>query len=191
MTLLSPSVSILDTLDDPELFALLFAGTSWQAWRAFLAALFALPMDAGTLAAYRHHTGRQEPPTAAFAEAALIVGRRGGKSRVLALLAVFLAVFRDYRDRLAPGEAATVAIIAADRKQARSVMRFMVGMFNAVPLLTASPRGTDRREPDPHHWRHDRNPHRKLPCDPGLQLGCRNLRRGGVLAIGRQQRQPC
>ena len=56
---------------------------------------------------------------------------------MLALIAVYLAAFIDYRPRLAPGEAATVAIIAADRKQARSVMRFMVGMFNAVPLLQA------------------------------------------------------
>jgi hypothetical protein len=130
-----PALSILECLDDPELFAPLFKGDSWTAWRAFLAALFALPMDDAALALYRHHTGRQTAPTTAFLEAALIVGRRGGKSRVVALVAVFLAVFRDYRDLLAPGEKATVAIIAADRRQARSVMRFMMGMFNAVALL--------------------------------------------------------
>ena len=127
--------SILSAMGDEALFAPLFKGTSWSAWRAFLAAMFGLPMDDAALTLFQHHTGRVTAPLAAFTEAALIVGRRGGKSRVLALIAVFLAVFRDYRDRLAPGEAATVAVIAADRKQARSVMRFMLGMFNAVPLL--------------------------------------------------------
>lgn len=129
------ALSILDCMQDPELFARLFRGESWTAWKVFLAALFALPMDADALAVFQHHTGRVTAPQAAFSEAALVVGRRGGKSRVVALIAVFLAVFRDYRDRLAPGEAATVAVIAADRKQARSVMRFMTGMFTAVPLL--------------------------------------------------------
>jgi hypothetical protein len=122
-------------MDDPELFAPLFKGETWAAWRVFLKALFALDMDAADLATYQHHTGRTTAPVEAFQEVALIVGRRGGKSRCLALIAVYLAVFRDYQDRLAPGEKATVAVIAADRKQARSVMRYMVGMFAAVPLL--------------------------------------------------------
>jgi len=130
-----PSCTILEAMDDPHLFAALFVGTSWKPWRAFLAALFALPMDSDALALYQHHTGRVAPPLEAFVEAALIVGRRGGKSRVLALIAVFLAAFHDYRHRLAPGEAATVAIIAADRRQARSVMRFMLGMLEAVEMM--------------------------------------------------------
>jgi hypothetical protein len=38
----------------------------------------------------------------------------------MALVAVFLSAFRgDYRRHLAPGERATVIVIAADRKQAR------------------------------------------------------------------------
>ncbi len=84
---------------------------------------------------YRHHTGRSEPPTAPFKEAALIIGRRGGKSRVLALIAVYLACFVDYSDRLAPGEVGTIAIIAADRKQARAIFRFVRGLMENVPLL--------------------------------------------------------
>ena len=130
-----PTPSILEAMDDAALFKSLFRGDSWGAWSAFLAALFGLEMDAATLELFGHHTGRISAPLTAFTEAALIVGRRGGKSRILALIAVYLAVFRDYRDRLAPGEAPTVAVIAADRKQARSVMRFMLGMFNAVSLL--------------------------------------------------------
>lgn len=128
-------MNILAALDDPDLFAPHFRGDTWQAWWAFLAALFGLPMDADTLALYRHHTGRAEPPAQAFAEAALICGRRGGKSRVLALIAVFLATMQDVTPHLAPGERATIAVIAADRKQARSIFRFAMGLLTETPML--------------------------------------------------------
>ena len=131
----APVLTILEALDDPHLFAPFFRGNTWQPWRAFLAALFALPMDEATLALYRHHTGRQEPPQTAFKEAALAIGRRGGKSRVLASIATFLACFRDYAPHLAPGEVATVAVIAADRRQARSIFRFTRGLLKAVDML--------------------------------------------------------
>jgi hypothetical protein len=66
-----------------------------------------------------------------------VVGRRAGKSRIGALVAVFLAAFRSYRDLLAPGERATVMLIAADRKQARTVFRYVAGLLDAVPMLAA------------------------------------------------------
>ena len=131
-----PSISILDSLADDHLFATLFAATSWRPWKAYLAALFALPFPSDeTLAWYRAHTGREEWPGVAFKESALVIGRRGGKSRVLALIAVFLACFRDYSQCLAPGEVATIAIVAADRRQARSIFRFVSGMLQAVDML--------------------------------------------------------
>ena len=128
-------MNILQAKDDPALFAPHFRGDTWRAWWAFLAALFALPMDDEALALYRAHTGRQDAPTVAFKEAALIIGRRGGKSRALALIATYLATFRDYAPHLAPGEVATIAVIAADRRQARSIFRFTLGLLRAVPML--------------------------------------------------------
>ena len=92
-------------------------------------------MDADTLARYRHHTGSAQPPTQAFAEAALVCGRRGGKSRALALIAVFLATMQDVTPHVAPGERATIAVIAADRKQARSIFRFAMGLLSETPML--------------------------------------------------------
>jgi hypothetical protein len=134
-----PAPTILDALDHPQVFRPHFKGghRSWAAWRAFLAALFGLPLDESQLALYRHHTGRQTPPTAQFNEAALICGRRAGKSRILALIAVFLACFRDYTPYLAPGEVCTIPIIAADRKQARTIFRYVLGLINHVPTLAA------------------------------------------------------
>jgi hypothetical protein len=113
-------------------FAQFFKGKSWDAWKSFIAALFALPMDEAQLETYRRHTGRVTPPTTPFAEAALVVGRRGGKSDVLALIALYLALYRNYRQYLAPGEKATVAVIAADRKQARSIFRYITGLLKTA-----------------------------------------------------------
>ncbi|HQT89609.1 MAG TPA: hypothetical protein PK677_13840 [Acidiphilium sp.] len=129
------ALDILASLDDPNLFAPHFKEGTWTAWRAFLAALFGLPMTDTETETFRLRTGRTEPPLTPFREAALIVGRRGGKSRVLALIAVFLAVFRDYGPHLAPGEVATIGVLAANRDQARSIFRFISGLLKATPLL--------------------------------------------------------
>src|SRR5580704_17289052 len=119
-------MNILQACADPKLFGPFFKKpSSWIAWRVFLAALFALPMTAQEEAIYRQHTGRDTLPTAPSTEAWLVVGRRGGKSFIMALVAVYLACFRDYRPHLQPGERATIAVIAADRKQARVVMRYV------------------------------------------------------------------
>jgi len=129
-------MTILDALDDPLLFGSTFSDrTSWSAWQAFLAGLYALPMSEPQLATYRAHTGRQKPPTAPAREAWVIAGRRAGKSRIAALLAVYVAAFRDHRPHLAPGEKATVAVIAADRQQARVVFRYICGLLDDVPML--------------------------------------------------------
>ena len=128
-------MNIIQALDDPELFAPHYRGNTWGPWRSFAKAVFALPPTDDDLAWFRAHCGRQEWPGVPFKEAALCVGRRGGKSRFLALLGVFLAVMRDYSPYLAPGEVATVAIIASDRKQARTIFRYVIGLLKAVPDL--------------------------------------------------------
>jgi hypothetical protein len=130
------TVTILDAIADPKLFAPWFREPDTRsAWRAFLAALFALPMTAEQLQTYRDCSGRTDPPAAAATEAWLCCGRRAGKSFTLALIAVYLACFKDLRSKLAPGERATVMVIAADRKQARVIFRYIKSLLLEVPLL--------------------------------------------------------
>ncbi len=134
---MGPDVSILKALADKRLFAGAFKEpATWAAWWAFLAALFGLAMSEDAAAIYRDCTGRDGLPDAAFREGWLICGRRSGKSRIMALIAVFLACLRDYRDYLGPGERATIMIIAADRKQARQIMGYVRGLL-ATPALAA------------------------------------------------------
>jgi hypothetical protein len=129
-------MTILDAVRDASLFAPFFKNpASWQAWFAVLAAIFALPMTKEQVVIYQQLTGRTEPPTEVAKEVWLCVGRRGGKSRIISLIAVWLACFHDYRKYLAPGEKGTVQVIAADRKQARTVMRYVKAFITNVPML--------------------------------------------------------
>lgn len=131
------AVSILDAVADDRLFAPWFAKKpgSWAAWLAFLAALFALEMTPEQLRLYQQCTGRKKPPQGVARYAYLICGRRAGKSFVLALVATFLACFFNYAPYLARGERGTVMIVASDRRQARTILRYIRAMIKEVPLL--------------------------------------------------------
>ena len=138
-----PTLSILDACAD--VFPAWFKDrNTWTPWFAFLRALFALPMSGDELALYRQYTGRQQAPSEPAGEAWLCIGRRGGKSFVLSLVAVFLACFHDYRQYLNKGERGTVMVIAQDRKQARVCMRFIRALLQ-VPMLA---RMVERRTSD-------------------------------------------
>lgn len=130
-----PEPSILDVIARPEFKAWFPNKAEWQAWFAFLAALFALPMTAEQLAIYRDCTGRSNPPTEPSREGWLVCGRRSGKSYIMALIATYLAVFRDWRPFLSPGGRATVMVIARDRDQAGEILNYVKAYFADVPML--------------------------------------------------------
>ncbi len=126
--------TILDALTDANLFKGSVGRMAMDTWRAFLVALFGLPLSDDMASIFRSCTGRTTGPSSSFVEAWLICGRRAGKSFMMALIAVFLACFRSYTDYLGPGERGTIMVIAADRKQARATLRFIAGLL-AVPML--------------------------------------------------------
>lgn len=129
-------MNILNAIHDPQLFGTSFASDSRHYWRSLIGGFYGLPLDDAQAAAFEELTKRQ-PTQQAFNELWLVIGRRGGKSNAAALLAVYEAFFNDYTDKLAAGEMATVLLIAADRKQARSVMRYIRGLIESSPLLAA------------------------------------------------------
>ena len=128
-------MNIIQAIDDPLVFGPFFRSGTWKAWRVFLKASFAVPMTPDQLAIYQQQTGRTTPPTSPLNEAWLVCGRRGGKRFVLSTVAVFLACFHDWRPFLGPGEIATVMIVARDRRQARVIKRFIVGLLRSVEML--------------------------------------------------------
>ena len=179
----TPTLDLVETLADPHLFGPWFEPRAhWQAWLVFLRTLFGLAMSAAEVDVFQRFTGRTTPPTTAAREAWLVVGRRGGKSRIAALIAVFLACFKSYRPVLAPGERGIVMVLAADREQARVVFGYIEALLDQVPMLAAlishrtkeeiHARGTGSRSAST----------RRLPGCPGLHRGGRSPRRGGLLA---------
>jgi len=129
------TVTITDAMTDRQLFGGTFGGDSFAAWRALLGGFYGLPLDDPEAETFKAITGRTETPQEAAHELWLAVGRRGGKSHVAGLLAIFEACFHDHRDRLAPGEVATCMVIASDRRQARAVMRYISGLVSENPML--------------------------------------------------------
>jgi phage terminase large subunit-like protein len=124
-------MNILEALDDENLLGgSIRDAESWKPWRALLAAAFGLPLDPYQAELFRQCTGRRVPPGALW----LVIGRRGGKSFAMALIAVFLAVFKDWRKYLSPGERAIVLLVAADREQAKILHRYCQGILSA-PIL--------------------------------------------------------
>ena len=135
---MSAPVTIRDAMTDPALFGAMFGSDSFAAWRALLAAYYGLPLTDDERAALKALTGREDLPESEFGELWMAIGRRGGKSQAAALIAVYEALFRDHRAKLAPGEIATVMCIAADRKQARAVMRYVSGLVDGNTMLKKS-----------------------------------------------------
>lgn len=125
-------MNILQAIADPNLFAAWFKDhETWAAWRVFLAALFGLRVEDEAL--YAACTGGRPLPEQQAREACLIVGRRGGKSFVCALIGVYLAAFRVYP--LTPGERGIVMLLAADRRQARVLFRYVKAFIEGVAML--------------------------------------------------------
>jgi hypothetical protein len=93
-------------------------------------------MDDKELNLYRECTSRDRPPEKAFRELWAIVGRRGGKSFIMSVIAVFLALFHDFTKYLAPGERGVIQIIAADRSQARVIFRYISAILNSTEVFS-------------------------------------------------------
>ncbi len=132
-------VTIREVMTDKQLFGDQFGGDSFAAWRALLAAFYGLELTDDERRILEAITGRAGPFLGAFSELWMAIGRRGGKSQIAALVAVFEAAFKDHRDKLAPGEWATVMLLAADRQQARTLLRYTRGLFQnpmLAPLVT-------------------------------------------------------
>ena len=54
-----------------------------------------------------------------------VIGRRGGKTRAMAVLAAFVAACVDHRHVLAPGERGVLPILAVSTAQAATAFNFV------------------------------------------------------------------
>jgi hypothetical protein len=130
-----PPITIIEACQDPDVFGPWFKDRlTWVAWFVFLRVMFGLGLDDAELAIFRECTSRTAPRPGGYLEATLVVGRRGGKSLILALIAAFLSAFYDWSPYLTGGERGTIMIIATDRRQAATIFKYLRGMLG-IPLL--------------------------------------------------------
>ena len=89
------------------------------AGRSLLLATMGEPLNPDEFDTFQRFTGRTTPPSQRVDELWCCVGRRGGKSRGMAVLATYLAGLCDYSDKLSPGERGVVLLLSPDMKQAK------------------------------------------------------------------------
>lgn len=129
-----------ECMADPALFGKTFGGATFAGWRTWARIEDALPPQPGDLELYKRLTDRAEWPTQPFGEVYLIKPRRAGGTLYAAGRALHAAI-QDYRQLMGPGEYATVALIASDRKQARQAFNYVKGLIGDSPLIAAEVEG--------------------------------------------------
>ena len=127
--------NLREALNDPRLLGKALAGDSWHAWRTILLASMGEKLTREELATFRAVTGRNKAPTKRCEELVGIVGRRGGKSRAVAVLCTYLSCLIDYTDVLVRGERGLLLCIAPDLKQATIVHGYIAGILDDSELL--------------------------------------------------------
>ena len=97
-------------LSDRHLLGAVLGGDSWLAWRVLLIAAMGEALTDDERSIFAKLTGREREPGERVDELWCVIGRRGGKSRAIAALLVYLATMVDYRSQLVLGERGPVAI---------------------------------------------------------------------------------
>ncbi|AZG75907.1 hypothetical protein [Methylocystis rosea] len=123
-------------LDDPALLGSVMAGASREPMRALLLASQGEALTSSELEHFRKLTQREVPPAQRVREMHILAGRRSGKSSGVAALACYLSGLCDYSDALQAGERGLVLCIAASTRQARTILDYVSGCFDASPALS-------------------------------------------------------
>jgi hypothetical protein len=117
---------------------------TWSTWLAVLKAAFGLRLDNEQQKLFASVAGGRASPTRRVRELWCVAGRRAGKTRIAALIAVFIALFVNHR--LAPGERGMVLVVAASIDQARVAFGYIKGVLEASPALQKEIEATTRTE---------------------------------------------
>jgi Phage Terminase len=141
----STTMPVDAALTHPDLLgAALGPATTWSTWLAVLKAAFGLPLSDQQRATFVQVAGPRSPPTRRVRELWAIVGRRGGKSRVAAALAIYIACFVQHR--LAAGEKGTILVLAASQEQAKIVFGYALAFLRQSPVLAQEVLESTRNE---------------------------------------------
>ena len=126
-------MNILDAMTSKKGFGSYFTEETWANWRVYLSVLFGLPLKSEE--AYTKATGLEQYTPHKYDESWVIVGRRGGKTTCVSLIACYLALFRDYSRYLKPGEKGFIFLVAVNMDQARILKDRIEGLLRSNPVF--------------------------------------------------------
>jgi hypothetical protein len=106
---------------------------TWQTWGVALKAAFGMALTDAEIKTFHSIAGNRAPPTRRLRELWAVCGRRSGKSRMAAAIAVYLALFGRYR--LSPGERGMCLVVAASVDQAKAVFEYIIGFLQSTSAL--------------------------------------------------------
>src|SRR5580700_9705308 len=119
------AITMRRALSDLALLGGVLAGDSWLAWRVLLIAMWGEALTAEEREIFTKLTGRAREPLQRCDEFWGVIGRRGGKSRAVAVLVVFIACLVDHSSVLVSGERPTVLCIAPSKEQSGVVLGYV------------------------------------------------------------------
>jgi len=129
-------MNIIQAMESKLVFRSLFKDLkTWHAWEVFLKGTFNIRMQRSERRLFCACTGLRSPYKGKIKEAWVLVSRRGGKSFISSLLAVYLACFKDWNEYLSPGERPYVFVISVTKFQARTIKDYIVGILRSNGTL--------------------------------------------------------
>jgi hypothetical protein len=132
---MKPLVTARKAFTTADLLGTILPGPSWHAWRTLIIAAMGEGLDDEEWEVFTALTGRLRGPLTRVEEFWAIVGRRGGKSRAVAALVIYLSVCCDHGANLAVGERGVCLVLAQNQKQAGVVFGYIRGILKSVPAL--------------------------------------------------------
>ena len=127
--------NIIEAIEDENIFKPFLGDLdSWQGWLTALQVLYGLDMKRTKHNAnlIRLCTGWERKPQFApggFKTALFLIGRRGGKSRVISIVGAYEATLAGHHEKLAKGEKGILPIIAPTKAQAGIIKNYLRSIF--------------------------------------------------------------
>jgi hypothetical protein len=122
-------------LEDEHLFGNEVAGDSWAAMKAIVLAALGEALTEDERAYFQKLTKLDQESLQRAKRLVIIAGRRSGKSKSAAILAIYLAVLCDHRENLTTGEKGVVLCIAQNQEQAKIVFGYVKGIVKSIPTI--------------------------------------------------------
>ena len=129
-----PRTTLREALRDKALLGTILSGDSWKSWRVLLIAAMGEQLTDDERAVFTKLTGRDHEPDQMVEEFIGVIGRRGGKSRAISVLATYIAGLCNHPN-LVRGERGVLLIVAQDQRQADVCLDYITSNFEQSPIL--------------------------------------------------------